>query len=320
MNKKTPQKLVRQQAIDWLLRLQSEDCTEADRRAFDLWLAEHPSHRQSYQRIEAQWQWMAQFKNQSFPERQQALRYKKKSAPSKTWSYSFASVLLLVLGFTAFSADGWLGTFATYTTQKGERQIINLADGSTLELNTDSEVFVHINHWQRNVELVRGEVFFQVAHDEHKPFEVRAENGRIRDIGTAFNVYRQTEQVIVAVQEGIVEIEAQDKRQLLAGQQLAFNHSGEFQTLDKMKNTELTAWRQGKMIFHNQSLKAVLAELSRYHNTPIHLQNTALNELRVSGTFHTARLDDALHAISSLLPVTIQKTANHEIVLQSSAK
>lgn len=311
------QKLLRQQAIDWLLRLQSENCTEADKQVFNRWLAEHDSHRLMYQRIESQWQWMAQFKDQNFPERQQALRYKHRST-TKAWSYSFASVLLLVIGLTAFSANGWIGTFETYTTQKGERQTINLADGSMLELNTDSEVRVHLNHWQRNVELVRGEVFFQIAHDEQKPFEVRADNGRIRDIGTAFNVYRQAEQVIVAVQEGIVEVETLGKRQLIAGQQLAFNHTGEFQTLDKVKNTELTAWRQGKMVFHNQSLKTVLVELSRYHNTPIHLQNTELNELRVSGTFHTARLDDALHAISSLLPVTIQQTANHEIVLKSS--
>lgn len=318
VNNKHSQKLLQQQAIDWLLRLQLETCTEANHQAFARWLAEDASHRQIYQQVETHWQWMAQFKNQEFPERQQALRYKRK-LPVKVWTYSLASTMLLVLGLTAFSANGWLGVFATYSTEKGERQTINLADGSTLELNTDSEVRVHLNHWQRSVELVRGEVFFQVAHDEQKPFEVRADNGRIRDIGTAFDVYRQAEQVTVAVQEGIVEIETLGTRQLTAGQQLRFNHNGEFQALEKLKTTELTAWRQGKMVFHNQSLKEVLVELSRYHNTPIHLQDSALNDLRVSGTFHTAKLEDALNAISSLLPVTIQQTANHEIVLKSSA-
>ncbi|MDO9214662.1 MAG: FecR family protein [Methylococcales bacterium] len=317
MNNKHSQKLLRQQAIDWLMTRQSETCTEADRQAFARWLAEDDNHRLVYQQVEKHWQWMAQFKNADFPARQQALSYRRKS-PITTWSYRFASILLLVAGLTAFSANGWLGSFESYATAKGERQTVTLADGSTLELNTDSEVRVHLNHWQRSVELVRGEVFFQVAHDEQKPFEVRADNGRIRDIGTAFNVYRQAEQVLVGVQEGIVEVEALDKRQLLAGQQLAFNHDGVFQAADELNIAELTAWRQGKMVFHNQSLQAVLAELSRYHNTPIRLHSARLNDLRVSGTFHTAKPDDALNAISSLLPVTVHHTANHEIVLKPS--
>ena len=124
--------------------------------------------------------------------------------------------------------------------------------------------------------------------------------------------------MLVGVQEGVVEIEALYRRKLLAGQQLAFTHEGIFQAADSLNVAELTAWRQGKIVFHDQPLQAVLAELSRYHNTPVRLQKSSLNDLRVSGTFHTAKLDDALDAISSLLPVTVQHTANHEIVLKSS--
>jgi transmembrane sensor len=194
-----------------------------------------------------------------------------------------------------------------------------LADGSSIELNTESEVRVHFNHWQRNIEMIKGEAFFSVAHDADRPFEVRAGSGRIRDIGTAFEVYIKPEQIIVAVEEGIVEVQAAEKRELIAGQQLAFNDNGEFQALQNQDVAGLTAWRQGLLVFRNRRLDEVLAEVGRYHDTRIRLQSEALGTLRVSGTFHTAELDNTLSAIATILPVTIDHVGEHEIVLKSAA-
>jgi transmembrane sensor len=60
--------------------------------------------------------------------------------------------MLLVLGLATFSPNGWLGFPQTYVAEKGDRQTVTLADGSTIELNTDSEVRVHFNHWHRSVD------------------------------------------------------------------------------------------------------------------------------------------------------------------------
>jgi len=306
------------QAIDWLLRIRSENCTEAERHAFNTWLEESASHRQAYETAQSQWQWMDQFKSMSFPARDAALHYRKKS-PRRMLKYSAAASLLLALGLTAFMPNGWLGIPHTYIAEKGNHQAITLADGSSIELNTESEVRVHFNHWRRNVEMIKGEAFFTVTHDAERPFEVRAGNGRIRDIGTAFEVYIKPEQVIVAVQEGIVSVQAAGKRELTAGQQLAFNGSGEFQTLQGQDIAGLTAWRQGKLVFRDRPLDEVLAEVGRYHDTRIHLQNETLRRLRVSGTFHTAELDNTLDAIATILPVNIDHVGEHEIVLKSAA-
>jgi transmembrane sensor len=309
---------VHAQAIDWLLRIRSEHCTETERRAFNAWLEESANHCQAYEAAQMQWQWLEQFKSLDFPARDAALRYRKKS-PRRMLKYSAAASLLLALGLTAFMPNGWIGIPHTYMAEKGGRQTIALADGSRIELNTDSEVRVHFNRWRRNIEMIKGEAFFTVSHDAERPFEVRSGNGRIRDIGTAFEVYIKPEQVIVAVQEGIVEVQASGKRELTAGQQLAFNGNGDFQAVQGQDVASLIAWRQGNLVFRDRRLDDVLAEVGRYHDTRIRLQNESLSKLRISGTFHTAELDNTLNAIATLLPVNIDRIGEHEIVLKSAA-
>jgi transmembrane sensor len=308
---------VQTQAIDWLLRIRSANCTATERQAFNNWLEESAGHRQAYETAQAQWEWMEPFKAMNFPARDAALRYRKK--PHRFLFVYAAASLLLALGLTAFMPNGWLGIPHTYVAEKGDRQTVTLADGSSIELNTDSEVRVHFNRWRRNVEMIKGEAFFTVTHDAERPFEVRAGSGRIRDIGTAFEVYIKPEQVIVAVQEGIVEVQASGKRELTAGQQLAFNDRGEFQALQDQDVAGLTAWRQGKLVFRDRCLDDVLAEVGRYHDIRIRLQNETLGKLRVSGTFLTAELDDTLSAIAAILPVNIDHVGAHEIVLKSAA-
>jgi len=308
---------VHAQAVDWILRIRSENCPETERHAFNTWLEESASHRQAYETVQAQWEWMEPFKAMNFPARDAALRYRGKS-PRRLFIYSAAATLLLAMGLTAFMPNGWLGIPHTYVAEKGDRQTVTLADGSRIELNTESEVRVHFNRWQRSVEIIKGEAFFTVNHDAERPFEVRAGSGRIRDIGTAFEVYIKPQHVIVAVQEGIVEVQASGKRELTAGQQLAFSNNGEFQALQAQDVAGLTAWRQGNLVFRDRRLDDVLAEVGRYHDTRIRLQNETLGKLRVSGIFHTAELGDTLNAIAAILPVNIDQVGTHEIVLKSA--
>lgn len=305
---------LRQQAIDWLLLIQSDQCNATERQAFNDWLAQNPAHQHAYATLKAQWEWMGQFKTSDFPARDAALRYRKKSKRS-LFAYSAAASVLLAAGLTAFSPNGWYGSSETYQVAKGGKQSIELADGSTLELNTGSEARVHFNRWQRRVELLRGEAFFTVVHNPERPFEVHAGIGRIRDIGTAFEVYIQPQKVSVAVEEGVVEVQTSSKQTLSAGQHLSYNNRGEWQA-DTNTIASLTGWRQGKMVFRARRLDEVLAEMGRYHDTDIKLQNPTLAGLKVSGTFNTDKLDNSLNAIAAILPVKIEYISSREIILK----
>lgn len=310
---------LRKQAVDWWFITQSEHCTDQDRQALAAWLAENASHQHAYQTVQTHWQLLQPLKNKDFPARDASLRYRPK-AQRPIWAYAAAASLLLALGLSAFNADGWLGVSDTYLAQKGERKTITLADNSKLELNTESEVRVHYDHWRRQVEVIRGEAFFTVVHNADRPFEVQSAKGRIRDIGTAFNVYRQANQTLVAVQEGVVEVQARTNVELTVGQRIAYNEIGEWLKQPDQDLMDLTAWRKGQMAFHNSRLADVLLEISRYHDKVITLQDPALAELKVSGVFYTDKLNDLLNAIATIVPVRVEQIGTQEIVLKPAGK
>ncbi|WP_231890305.1 FecR family protein [Methylomonas methanica] len=314
----------RDQAIAWLLRLRDAPADAQSRRAFAAWLAVDPAHQTAYRQVQAQWDWMEPLKQQNFQARDAALLYRPPphaSSRRKWLIYGAAATVLLGVGFAIFSPQGWYGLPHSYNTAKGQRQVVALSDGSELELNTDTEVRVHFNHGQRQVELIRGEAFFKVIHDNERPFSVQAGNLRVRDIGTAFDVYKQADRVSVAVQEGVVEMAGQgESRELKAGQQLAYGDDERFVPATTNDIATATAWRQGKLIFNGRRLAEVLAEIGRYHEVQIRLPDPKLAELRVNGSFRTEQLDGMLNAVATLLPISVKRIGEREIVLEAAGK
>lgn len=308
----------RKEAIDWVLQLRSESCTPDKQRLFVDWLAQNPEHQKLYTRYDSQWQGLDRFKGLDFPVRREALNYRPPAhKPKQQWSrLAIAASLLLALGLTAISPNGWYGTDARYIVAQGSRETINLADGSRLELNGDAEVNVHLSRWRRSVELVKGEAFFNVVHEPDRPFVVAAANGRIVDVGTQFEVYLQSDKVLVAVQEGSVRVDAKDSRELAANQLLAYNRTGDFMPMPSDNVDNLTAWRQGQLVFDNRRLDEVLAQLGRYHATQVRLGSPGLAKLKVSGRFRIDRLDSALTTIASTLSVSLQHPSPDVVVLK----
>jgi transmembrane sensor len=314
-----PPNPIRDQAIAWFLRVQAQDITVDERRALVRWLNENPEHRQAYQTVEKHWQWMDPLKLSSFPARQAALNYRTKPK-NRIVAYAAAAVVLISLGLSIYWQQTGMIFPKTYQVAKGGRQTIMLADGSTLELNTGSRVKVNITPWRRDVELLQGEAFFQVKHDNQRSFKVRAGRGLITDIGTAFDVYLQPGKVLVAVQEGIVDVEAKELRRLRANQQIAYTDNGEFVSVENQPIASLTAWRRGQLVFHARRLDDALAEMARYHNKQIRLEDDKLAALRISGAFPSNRLDSLLNAVTRILPVRVERQNDHDIMIRRATK
>ena len=93
-----------------------------------------------------------------------------------------------------------------YITQIGERRSITLVDGSTIDLNSRSEVRVNYSERERNVELIDGQALFEVAKDKARPFIVRSGETAVRAVGTQFDVYRKKNGTTVTVIEGRVAV------------------------------------------------------------------------------------------------------------------
>src|SRR5690606_23127337 len=98
-----------------------------------------------------------------------------------------------------------------HTTEVGEHRTFSLPDGSTITLNTNSELKVTYDKDFRNIRLLRGEAHFEVARDLDRPFLVYAGNGLVRAVGTAFTVFiHDPKEVEVTVTHGVIEVSALD--------------------------------------------------------------------------------------------------------------
>jgi transmembrane sensor len=309
-----------EQAISWVTRLHSGDCTDQDRHDFDAWLAQSEAHRAAHREVEAFWSGLSQIEPHATPQLAAARDYLRKARQSRSTASRkrLAGVLsvFLILGFSPLWWS-WLTT-DTYRTAKGESTSIQLSDGSYIDLNTDTELSVQYTWTRRTVKLARGEALFTVVHNAEKPFEVIAAGGRIQDIGTRFNVYQQADQVSVTVLEGEVSVAASQSstaQNLTPGQQLSYTSTGQTSAVTRADMNAATAWQKGQLVFKSQPLSAVLEQLGRYHDASLQVPDSRLQALKVSGVFPSNDLSLALNTIAGALPIKISQTEPNIFVI-----
>lgn len=223
---------------------------------------------------------------------------------------SAAAVLLLMLTFGLYQLTPL--PEGHYSTGKGEQFTQQLADGSTLTLNTNSYVAVEFSEGERKILLRSGEVYFDVAHDKTRPFVVYAGGGKVRAVGTAFNVFKTDGSVAVTVTEGTVEVSKQapkaDKTQQpgTALKRVTVNQSLVYkEKLGVVTNREAgdidkrLSWRRQKLFFENTTLEAFVEQLNRYSDNHIMIIDPSLKDIRVGGVFKAGDTDAALAALQA---------------------
>ena len=181
----------------------------------------------------------------------------------------------------------------TYRTQVGERRAISLEDGSTIELNTDSQVRVHLGKAQRRLTLDRGQAMFAVAHDPSRPFVVTAGDTSVRAIGTRFEVWREKDAVRVVLAEGKVQVTKTSPSGskpappviLAAGARLDVTKAAITAPV-AVDVAAVTGWTQGRLTFKDTRLADAAAEVNRYSRRQV-VVAPVLADQRFNGVFDT---------------------------------
>ena len=203
-----------------------------------------------------------------------------------------------------------LPTGVFYESAVGAQKRIALADGTSVILNTNSRLDVNFSANRRDVRLVRGEAYFDVVHDNTRPFTVYARDYVVRDIGTAFNVHLSKAGLVeVGVTKGSVEVTPANAAASGAVKSLGILEAGQNIVLgEKVERPETVssadmgrklAWRQGDLIYTGQPLKDVLADVSRYSDIKIELADPALENLPVGGAFRTDQIGAIFAALEN---------------------
>ena len=309
------------EAADWLVELRSGDADRESRKKCYEWLRTSPEHMRAYLELAAIW-----VEGGNLPAGQEgdetswadtqpsnvitlpAQSVASRSAPTRSFSFSWrdrharvswaASLMIAVLGAVAWH---WYDTHVrgVYITAVGEQYMVRLADGSVVKLNALSKIRVHFDDEARYVDLLRGQAFFQVAHDVSRPFWVSTDNTRVRAVGTQFDVYRKPVNTTVTVVEGKVAVAAstasdvqssvptthgEHEAMLAAGEQLIVDKHA----LYKPRAPDIaaaTAWLQGQLIFKGAALREVAAEFNRYNTRQVVIADPKLGDLEISGIF-----------------------------------
>lgn len=302
---------IRRQAAEWLARRHSGAWTRRDNIALEAWLNEDPERRRVYLQLARLWDDLDAAKAGIADLTAAARNYRpqqRRAYFGNRAAWGLAAGLVLAVGSAYWH---WLGFEVAYRTAKGETQKIALADGSTLRLNTDSELTVAVGVSRRRVRLLRGEALFEVAHDTARPFTVSAGVNRIQDIGTRFDVYVQDRQVAVNVLEGRVQIESASGGPALsvlsAGDGAAYDNEGQLVPGYQSDMESVTAWLSGTLTFNDLPLPQVAAELSRYHPVTFELTDRRLAEIRISGSFQSGNLALLLKTLQASFPIRITR-------------
>ena len=187
----------------------------------------------------------------------------------------------------------------------GQNRTVMLQDGSSVVLGGDSKVRLSFSAKARELTLVRGEAFFDVARDKLRPFSVQAGPTRVVAIGTQFNVRRNDDdRVVVSVVEGEILVlgagRAKVHESLSAGSRATLGGAGrEPARTERVVSTDATAWRSGRLAFESEPLRYVVEDVNRYSARPIELADERIGDLLITGTVR----DDNISAwLASLEP------------------
>ncbi|MFV0454835.1 MAG: FecR family protein [Pseudomonas sp.] len=200
-------------------------------------------------------------------------------------------------------------------TAYGQRDSLQLGDGSRVQLNSATHLRIEQRLRSRQIELVSGEASFTVAHGD-QPFIVRSQDVAVRDIGTVFNVRSDSRGVAVAVIEGAVEVSSgQSSAQRLDGGQQVLAQAGRVGAVSAVEIEQITAWQHGKLRFDGTLLRDVLADIQRYRQAPIRLSDPRLGELRVSGEFDSSAVESLIDLLPAILPVMLSRTGDGSVLV-----
>ena len=294
------------EAARWLALLNDEDVSTTDREDFEVWCETDPRHRVAFERMRSLWGSLDEL-----PAEPARLALNQAFVPRKSGYAVRGGQALALLGVLVI---GWLGVeqlpvwTADQRTSVGERRQVVLADGSQVQLNSNSALDVKFDGRQRVIELLKGEMWVEVAKDAQRPFMVRTDQGTATALGTRFLVQRAVDgSTVVTVIESTVAAKGNDSEavKVTAGQR-AILKQGRAQPAQPVGNSDPAAWTRGLLTVDDRPLSEVLQTLASYRHGVVHFDPQALQGMRVSGVFKLDDSDAALATLADNLPIKVE--------------
>lgn len=300
----------RAEAAAWIVRLHGPHRSPELEAAFRDWLAARAENGKQFERVTEVWDAGSSLTVAGAPR----LAHWKERPLRRRWTLA-AALLLVACGLASWGAwHTWADP--TLTTRIGEQRIVPLTDGTRISLNSGTRIRIAYNNSERRVELVHGEVYFEVAHNPSRPFMVTVGQHRVVALGTVFDVRYEAAQTAVTLLEGKVAV---SDLILSPGERVTLT-PGERPKLDKPRMEAVIAWRSGEVMLDKTDLAHAIAELNRYDKTQLLIDDPEIAALPISGIYRVGDSRGFAHTVAKLYEleiieqperITLRRAAEH---------
>jgi len=312
----------REDAAAWVVRLEAADLGDAEAVAFDAWLSACAENAAAFDAALAV--------SQAYAASAEGISHglsNRRVTPAPTGRRAF-------IGFGAAAAAAALAVVIapqlsapqteTYVTAKGERRTVQLADGSMVDLNGGTRMSVRLARDSRHITLAEGQAVFDVTHDARRPFYVAAGDRMVRVVGTQFDVRHLAGKVSVTVARGAVEVrpagDAPGKAyRLHPGQRLEHVDGGAVTRVAAAEPGEVLGWRSGRLVYRQQPLSEVVADLNQQFATQIQVDDPTLAATPISGVLVLDNQDAVIRRLALLVPISAVRSGQGLVLRRDPA-
>ena len=325
------------EAAQWFVRFDAGDVCPDEMRIFQEWYGKSQQHRDAFERISSFWSGAeilgdlrdyAAADDVQEPLKRDIVPTGGKSRRLVLGSMAASITLLGGLAVTNLAINSSYNHSVHYETAIGEQKSISLPDDSQITLNTNSALQVSFSKDVRRIDMTNGEVLFDVAPDERRPFSVATNNGVVTAVGTAFSIRVHEEKIDVLVTEGRVALastETEDNAEktpaasvteLSAGQSVEFAQTA--RTIQIVREEEVEKaldWRDGMISFNGETLQEVITYLSRYTDLQIDIPDEALRQKKIVAYYRVGEIEPMLQALNLVAGVEIEHIDDNHVRL-----
>ena len=177
--------------------------------------------------------------------------------------------------------------YNTIVVPRGGEYKLELADGTLVWLNSDSELRYPVKFAgsQRDVWL-KGEGYFEVSKNPEKPFRVVVDDMIVKVLGTSFNInaYKDRGNILTTLVSGKVDIQDMSGKSLVVmnpNQQVDFRH-GKI-SVQEVDVTRFVSWIDGKFYFNDMTLENIMSQLQRWYDIEVFFVDEELKSYPFTG-------------------------------------
>lgn len=208
--------------------------------------------------------------------------------------------------------------YAEIIAPRGSISNFELPDGSTVWLNSGSKLKYPVKFGKKNRQVaLNGEGYFSVKKDTDKPFIVNAGKIYIEVLGTMFDVksYENDDNTYVTLEKGKVKVDYEQKTlaYLHPGEQISISQNGSQFNVSGVDATLFSIWREGKIIFKDESFKNILNTFERMYNVDFEIGDKEILEYKYYAVFENESIDEVLKLIQITSPLKFEKLKREQL-------